>query len=63
LTRPFTPEDVERLAELVGLRIPPEDMRALAKLLTEHRALVDPLLQLELPEVDPALAFDPRWRD
>lgn len=63
MTRRFTPEDVERLAELVGLRLPPEDLAALAESLSAHCALVEPLLRLELPDADPALVFDPRWHE
>lgn len=62
-SRRFTREEVERLGELARLRLPKEDLDPLAEALAEHDALVEPLLALELADVDPALTFDPRWRD
>jgi hypothetical protein len=54
-----TPADVERLAALVGLRIPAEDLEPLAQSLAAHAALVAPLLRRDLSDVEPALRFDP----
>jgi Asp-tRNA(Asn)/Glu-tRNA(Gln) amidotransferase C subunit len=54
-----TPEDVDRLAALARLSLPPEDLEPLARSLAAHLELVDPLLHLDLSDVEPALRFDP----
>ena len=52
-----TPAEVERLAALVGLRLPAEDVEPLARSLAAHAELVAPLLRLDLSDVEPALRF------
>jgi Asp-tRNA(Asn)/Glu-tRNA(Gln) amidotransferase C subunit len=42
-----TPEEVERLAALAGLRFPEEDLEPVAEALAEHIAFVQPLLRLD----------------
>ena len=54
-----TPEDVERLAALAGLRLPEEDLQPLVRSLVAHMELVEPLLRLDLSAVEPSLRFDP----
>ena len=54
-----TPAEVERLAALVGLRPPPEDLEPLARSLSAHAELVEPLLRRDLSDVEPALCFCP----
>ena len=54
-----TPAEVERLAALVGLRVPPEDLEPLARSLAAHAELVNPLLARDLSDVDSVLRFDP----
>jgi Asp-tRNA(Asn)/Glu-tRNA(Gln) amidotransferase C subunit len=54
-----TPAEVERLAALVGLRLPPEDLEPLARSLSAHAELVAPLLARDLSDVEPALTFRP----
>lgn len=54
-----TPEDVERLGALVGLRFPDEDLELLAESLVAHLQFVEPLLRRDLSAVEPALRFDP----
>jgi Asp-tRNA(Asn)/Glu-tRNA(Gln) amidotransferase C subunit len=54
-----TAADVERLAALVGLRIPPEDVEPLRRSLAAHAELVAPLLSRDLSDVQPALRFLP----
>ena len=54
-----TAAEVERLAALVGLRLPPEDVEPLARSLAAHAELVAPLLRRDLSDVEPALRFRP----
>jgi Asp-tRNA(Asn)/Glu-tRNA(Gln) amidotransferase C subunit len=63
MARRLGPADVALLAELAGLRLPPEDLEALAEALGAHLAFVAPLLNAELDDVNPSLTHDPRWRD
>ena len=56
-----TPEEVRRLAALADVTVPEDDLMALAASLTAQRALVRPLLDLDLASVPPAVSFDPRW--
>lgn len=59
----FSSEEVKRAAEIVGVRVLPEDLAAVTEALAAHYAFVEPLLRRDLSDVDPALTFDPRWRD
>ena len=57
-------DDEERLrtmAELVGVRVDPQHVPAVAAFLTEVRQLADELLLLDLEAAQPAAVFDPRW--
>lgn len=63
MARELTPGDVARLSELAGVRLPEEDVEAVAEALRAQLAFVEPLLEADLTETDSALAFDPRWRD
>ncbi len=54
-----TAAEVERLAALVGLRLPPEDVEPLARSLAAHAELVAPLLRRDLSDVEAALRFRP----
>jgi hypothetical protein len=63
MPRTLAPADVARLAELVGLRFPTEDLGAVAEALAAHLAFVAPLLHADLDDVDPSLSHDPRWHD
>jgi hypothetical protein len=58
-----TAADVALLAEMAGLRLPDEDLPALAGALRAHLAFVEPLLRADLDDANPALTHDPRWRD
>jgi hypothetical protein len=72
---PISAEDVARLAFLVGVRFPVDDLGPVGDALTDHRKTFETLLSLEFgqagssPALDPApvleasLVFDPRWRD
>jgi Asp-tRNA(Asn)/Glu-tRNA(Gln) amidotransferase C subunit len=55
----LTPADVERLAALVGLRLPPEALEPLARSLSAHGELVAPLFERDLSDVEPAVRFRP----
>ena len=63
MPQPLGAEDVQRLAELAGIRFPDEDLERLAQALAAHRAFVQQLLDADLTGVNPALTLDPRWRD
>jgi hypothetical protein len=52
-----TAAEVERLAALVGLRLPPEDVEPLQRSLAAHAELVAPLLSRELSDVEPPSRF------
>jgi hypothetical protein len=54
-------EMVVQLAEIANLRIPVEDLEAVAAGLTGYRNQFQPLEALELTGVDPLLDLDPRW--
>jgi hypothetical protein len=58
-----TPADIARLAALSGLRLPDEDLPALAEALAAHVAFVDALLRADLDDASPALTHDPRWHE
>ncbi len=55
-----TSAEVERLAALVGLPLPPEDVEPLVRSLSAHAELVAPLLHRDLSDVAPALRFRPK---
>jgi hypothetical protein len=63
MARRLAPADVALLAELAGLRFPPDDLAPLAEALDAHFEFVAPLLNAELDDTDPSLTHDPRWRD
>ena len=63
MARRLAPADVALLAELAGLRLPPEDLASLAEALNAHLEFVAPLLNADLDDVNPSLTYDPRWRD
>jgi hypothetical protein len=60
---PISAETVQMLAGVMGLTIPAEDLDALATSLTNQLASIALLDGLDLGEVDPLPAFDPRWHD
>jgi hypothetical protein len=55
-------ELLERVAALVGLALPSEDLDLLQGVLTNQLASSGALLALELDDVEPIVTFDPRWR-
>jgi hypothetical protein len=59
MERALTAADVERLAALVDLHVPEEDLEPLARALEAHAELVAPLLGLDPAAVESALSFDP----
>ena len=59
MERALTSADVERLATLVDLRIPEEDLELLARALEAHAELVEPLLRLDPSTTESALTFNP----
>ena len=59
----FTPEEISVMAARAGLVIPEDDLVPVARALNAHMKRVEPLMALELSDVEPAALFDPRWRD
>jgi hypothetical protein len=65
MAKPLSSLDVEgvgRLAELVGLKLHPDDADHVAAALAEHCLMIAPLFTLELECEPVAPVFDPRWR-
>lgn len=60
---PISPDVVQTLAHLAGLSIPADDLAAVASALTDQLASIGALNQLDLANVNPAGAYDPRWHD
>jgi hypothetical protein len=60
---PVSPETIELLAGLAGIRPPREDHATLAALLEGHLESIRSLAQLDLGEEDPICTFDPRWHE
>jgi Asp-tRNA(Asn)/Glu-tRNA(Gln) amidotransferase C subunit len=60
---PLSTEQVEALARLAGVQVPPEDLMPLAAALANQIASIARLDQLDLARVNPILEFDPRWPD
>ena len=61
--RPLSPEVVQTLAHLAGVRIPADDLAAVASALTDQLASIGALNQLDVANVNPAGSYDPRWHD
>ena len=59
----ISPDELQMLARLVGLTIPPEDIEPLGRALADQLASIALLERLDLAGVDPVLTFDPRWGD
>jgi Asp-tRNA(Asn)/Glu-tRNA(Gln) amidotransferase C subunit len=60
-TRQYGTAEVDALARLAGLDVPPERAQELARELTEMYADLDLLAAVPLGDTPPATAFDPRW--
>jgi Asp-tRNA(Asn)/Glu-tRNA(Gln) amidotransferase C subunit len=60
---PITPEELQTIARVFGLRLPPEDIDPLSTALRDQLASVETLSSLDLTDVQPVLQFDPRWHD
>ena len=54
-------ERLRLLSELVGDRLDPQRLPAVAAFLAEVRQLADELLDLDLEAARPDAVFDPRW--
>ena len=57
----LTPELLEQLAELIGLKVPPEDIEPLLGAVANQLTGVRLLQSLDLSTVEPLVTFDPRW--
>lgn len=60
---PIPPEQIQALAALLGLDIPEEDLESLSTALRDQLASIEALDRLDLSDVVPPPAFDPRWHD
>ena len=54
-------ETVRRLAEVVGIHVPEEDIPGVVATLRNYRAAFQAVEALDLSEVDPVVVTDPRW--
>jgi Asp-tRNA(Asn)/Glu-tRNA(Gln) amidotransferase C subunit len=57
----LTPELLEQLAALIGIKVPPEDIESLLGALANQLRGVSLLQPLDLSTVEPLVTFDPRW--
>jgi hypothetical protein len=57
-----TPELVRSIAELAGITLPPQDMQALVRVMTNQIAMAATLRPLDFDDVPPITTLDPRWR-
>lgn len=56
-------EDVDVLAQIAALSISSGDVEGLIAALTLQVSALRRLDQLDLMDIEPAITFDPRWRD
>jgi Asp-tRNA(Asn)/Glu-tRNA(Gln) amidotransferase C subunit len=63
LTESISTADLQVLAALFDLNIPPQDVEPLAASLADQLRSIDRLEGLDLTDVNPVLEFDPRWHD
>jgi len=61
MEKEITAETVRRLAELVGIDVPEEDLAAVAATLRSYKTSFQAVEALDLTEVDPVVVTDPRW--
>jgi hypothetical protein len=55
------PATIEAMARLFGLTVPPLETTMLGASVRDQLASIQPLDELDLTDVMPALDFDPRW--
>jgi hypothetical protein len=55
------PATIEAMARLLGLTVAPLDTTLLSASVRDQLASIQPLEELDLTDVMPALDFDPRW--
>jgi hypothetical protein len=55
------PTTIESMARLLGLTLPSLELTMLAASVRDQLASIQPLEELDLTDVMPALDFDPRW--
>jgi len=60
---PLSTDLVLTVAASLGLRLPPEDVQQLAISLADQAAAVALLDEAPVDAFNPAIEFDPRWRD
>jgi Asp-tRNA(Asn)/Glu-tRNA(Gln) amidotransferase C subunit len=57
----ITADTVRRLAEVVGITVPDEDVDSVVAALRSYRSAFEAVEALDLTEVDPVVVTDPRW--
>ena len=54
-------ETVRRLAEVVGIHLPEEDIPGIVATMRSYKAAFQAVEALDLSEVDPVVVTDPGW--
>jgi hypothetical protein len=55
------PATIESMARLLGLTVPSLETTMLGASVRDQLASIQPLEELDLTDISPALDFDPRW--
>jgi len=61
MDKEITADTVRRLAEVVGIQVPEEDLPGVIATLKSYRTAFQAVEALDLTEVDPVVVTDPRW--
>lgn len=61
MDKEITAETVRRLAEVVGIDVPEEDLPGVVATMRSYKAAFQAVEALDLTEVDPVVVTDPRW--
>ena len=61
MEKEITADTVRRLAEVVGIVVPEEDLAGVVATLRSYKTAFAAVEALDLTEVDPVVVTDPRW--
>lgn len=61
MEKEITADTIRRLAEVVGIHVPDEDVPAVVATMKSYKAAFQAVEALDLTEVDPVVVTDPRW--
>ena len=61
MEKEITADTVRRLAEVVGIQVPDEDLPGIVATFKSYRTAFEAVEALDLTEVDPVVVTDPRW--